>query len=155
LKPVIRSVQLASKRFKALAAAQDQAGMALCSEFAWNSLASLFEMLRNEEDQNRLDRRFMSEPTAYLVNGASATEQAKMIAARKIDRSHLGFKRIGLRDALNKIAHHDTERATYRIDGRGAHYMVLGGTHQRRQWVAEILISVLCQNAAAAAAAIR
>ena len=155
VRPIVRTLRQASKRFKAQHDAGDTSGMAASSERAWNALASLFEMLRNEQDQGRLDHRYMLEATGWQIDGVSAAEQAAMVARGRIDRTHPGYERVGLRTALNRAAHHDTAVTGYRVDGRGAHYLVLGGAYRRRRWVAEILVSTLCRNASIAAAAIR
>ncbi|RYY09332.1 MAG: hypothetical protein EON55_18590 [Alphaproteobacteria bacterium] len=79
-----------------------------------------------------------------------------MIARAAIDRSHPSFSPIGLREVLNKIAHYDTNAATFRVDRRGAHYLLLGGEDQRkRRWVMEVLVARLHRNASIAVAAIK
>jgi hypothetical protein len=154
-KDLVPLIRQCSKRFKKDAAAGDIHAMQSTSHKAWNALTQLFEILRNEQDQGRLAPHFMHQPTAHIVNGVSSSDVAAMISARKIDKSHVGYGPLNLRNTLNKIAHHDTSLATYRIDGRGAHYLVLGGAQGNTLWVAEILVSRLCKNAAAAVGAIR
>lgn len=78
-----------------------------------------------------------------------------MIRAARIDKAHARCRPLALREALNKIAHYRSGVATFRFDRRGAHYLVLGGSRNGRHWIAEILVTQLCRNAAAAAAAIR
>lgn len=128
--------------------------METASETAWNSLSTVFEALRNEQDQGRLDRFFMDQPVGVIVNDVTLEEQRTMIAARKVDRSHSELTRMNLRDALNKIAHHDPVLSTYRVDGRGAHYLVLGASYRNKKWVAEVLVSTLVKRAESAAKAI-
>ncbi|WP_406239901.1 hypothetical protein ACF3NX_12950 (plasmid) [Acetobacter orientalis] len=155
MRPMIRAVRDASRRFKSAEAAHDIVKMEAASEKAWNSLTIIFETLRNEEDQGRLDSIHMAKPTGYIVNGINIEDQQAMIVERKLDRSHSTLGVMSLRDALNKIAHHDTSQITYRIDRRGAHYLILGGAFRGKIWLAEILVSKLVKHAAAAAEAIR
>ena len=154
-RPILRTIRLASKKFKAQVAAGDIAGMRATSERAWNALTNLFEILRNEQDQGNLDKIFMDTPTGFIVDGISRQKQISMIAADRLDRSHTSCRPISLRDALNKIAHYNTTTSTFRIDGRGAHFLVLGGILHEKRWVAEILVSTLTKKAAIALRAIR
>jgi len=128
--------------------------MQMTSMAAWNSLTNLFEILRNEEDHGNLPRSYMAVPTGLIADGLTEEQQNGMVAQQKVDRSHPTVSTLGLRDALNKIAHYRTAVAAYRVDGRGAHYLVLGGSFRNRRWVAEILVSRLCRNASIAADAI-
>jgi hypothetical protein len=121
---------------------------------AWESMTSLFEVLRNEQDHGHLGASFMMRPTAFIVEDLTQNEQREMISRCKIDRSHLGYSALNLRNTLNKIAHYDTATATFRVDGRGSHYLILGGSFRGSCWIAEILVSKLCKNAAAAVKAI-
>jgi D-lactate dehydrogenase (cytochrome) len=98
---------------------------------------------------------YMRVPTGFLIEGATAAEQTAMIGAARIDKAHARCGPLALREALNKIAHYRSGVATFRVDRRGAHYLVLGGSRNGRHWIAEILVTQLCRNAAAAAAAIR
>lgn len=41
--------------------------------------------------------------------------------------SHANCGPLNLREALNKLGHYSGDLSTYRVDGRGAHYLVLGG----------------------------
>ncbi len=50
-----------------------------------------------------------------------------MIVARKIDMSDLRCGQLTVREALNKFAHYRSADATFRVDRRGAHYLMLGG----------------------------
>jgi hypothetical protein len=154
--PHLRALRTASARFKLKLADRDEEGAEAASERAWNALSSLFDILRNEQDQQHLADQFMAEETGYLVKNVSSAEREAMIAAARIDRSHPGFAKIGLRDVLNKIAHHDTRAATFRVDGRGAHYLLLGGEDQKkRRWVMQVLVTRLYKNASRAVAAIK
>lgn len=155
VRPIIRAIRHASRRFRDHHATGDAAGMAAASERAWNAMPNLFEILRNEQDQKRLDDRYMQVDTGWQIDGLSAADQSAIVAAGKVRRSRADCERMDLRTALNRAAHFDTAIAGYRIDGRGAHYVVLGGEHRKRRWVAEILVSTLCKNASAAATAIR
>jgi hypothetical protein len=152
--PALRTVRNASHRFKDELSRDDNSGMQETSRRAWDALTNVFEVLRNEQDHGNLAQCYMVEPTGFIVSDVTAADQQAMIAGKKIDRSHHSFSSMGLRDALNKIAHHNTALSTFRVDRRGAHYIILGGSHRNKRWVAEILISKLCKNAAAAARAI-
>lgn len=155
-RPRLRALRAASARFRVKLAEQDKEGAAAASERAWNALSSLFDILRNEQDHGHLGDQFMAEPTGSLVKDVSAAEQKAMIARAAIDRSHPSFSPIGLREVLNKIAHYDTNAATFRVDRRGAHYLLLGGEDQRkRRWVMEVLVARLHRNASIAVAAIK
>lgn len=154
-KPQLAAVRRSSKRFKQCLAAGDAAGMQLTSIRAWDALSATFEILRGEQDDGYLADSYMRVPTGLLVDRATAVEQAAMIAAARIDRQHGRCGRLTLREALNKIAHYRSGVATYRVDRRGAHYLILGGSQNGQLWIAEILVSKLCRNAATAAAAIQ
>lgn len=150
LVPTIRHL---SKAFKRHEAQGDRANMRATSTKAWGKLVELFDVLRNEQDQGRLDPQLMRAMTGNIVQRISRAEQAQLIGANRISPYHPNFRPLNLRGVLSKIAHFDTVSATYRIDGRGAHYLVLGGpeqSHADQFWVAEILVSRLCNNAAAA-----
>ncbi len=151
VRPALRTIRNASKRFKVQLAGGDIAGMQETSRRAWNALTIVFEVLRNEQDHGNLDRSYMAEPTGFIVSDVTIADQQEMITKKKLDRSHPRFSSLDLRQALNKIAHHRTDVSTFRVDRRGAHYIVLGGVHQNKHWIVEILISRLCKNAAVAA----
>ncbi len=154
-KPHLATIRRSSKFFKQSLAIGDTAGMRRASTHAWDALAATFEILRGEQDDGYLTASYMAVPTGLLVEDLTALEQAAMVTAAKIDKTHARCKSLTLREALNKIAHYRSADATFRVDRRGAHYLVLGGSRNGRRWVAEILVSRLCRNAAAAAAAIR
>lgn len=113
-------------------------------------MTKLFEILRGEQDAGRLAAAPMNAATALIVNGVSITEQQKMLFLKKIDRTR--STTLGLRNVLNKIAHY--EMATFRVDKRNAHYLLLAGTYNGKPWIVEILVSRLCSNSAAAIKAI-
>lgn len=144
-----------SRAFKVALAAGDAAQVSKVSREAWDLLSNLFEILRNEEDQGRLDHPYMRLDTGYAVTGLTQVEMAQMISDQRIDRNHAGFGPLSLRDCLNKVAHFDTAYATFRVDGRGAHYLILGGVYRRQPWLAEILVSKLCTSSRTAVKALR
>lgn len=151
----IRSIRRRSTQFKQAVQAGDAAKMETLSSGAWDALTSLFETLRNERDHGYLDDANLSDPVGLLIEPATSREQAAMAAAHKLDRAHANSKPLSLREALNKLGHYNGTLSAYRIDGRGAHYLLLGGRRGGRNWVAEILVSRLCDRAAVAAKAIR
>jgi hypothetical protein len=151
---LVPTIRRCSKQFRAALAVGDVRKMEESSKAAWDAMVNLFEILRGEQDDGNLANGPMSVSTAVIVNQVSATEQQDMISAGKIDRVHASFGCLSLQDTLNKIAHYNISTATFRVDGRGSHYLLLGGKYQGKHWVAEILVSRLCKNAAAAVRAI-
>ncbi|MNO58917.1 hypothetical protein D3C76_494920 [compost metagenome] len=113
-------------------------------------MVKLFEILRGEQDLGNLASEPMEAGTGYLVICDSIDEQLAMMEQKKIDRTR--STTISLRNALNKIAH--WKNTTFRVDGRGAHYILLSGNQFQTKWVAEIHIAKLCKNCATAIAAI-
>ena len=143
-------IQSCSKQFKHCVKNADLSGMEKASKAAWEAMTNLFDVLRNEQDHGHLSASCMNASTGHIVKPLSLQEQNAMIAAGRINKEHLGFGALTLREALNKIAHYDTNLATFRVDGRGAHYLVLGGKQGSAGWIVEILVSRLCKNAATA-----
>ncbi|WP_186196291.1 hypothetical protein [Burkholderia gladioli] len=137
-----------STRFKIAVAANDANRQAAASKDAWSIMTQLFEILRGEHDERRLDAQTMLAETGLLANDVSIDEQNSMLTARKVTRPRA--IPLTLREALNKAAHYHSDKVEFRIDGRNAHYLLLGGSLHGKHWVAEILISKLCKNAAAA-----
>jgi hypothetical protein len=154
---LVPTIRRCSRRFKKSHAVSDEVAMSAASEEAWAAMTALFDVLRNEHDHGHLPGAFMQTVTAMLVRDVTSIERMKMISERKLDRKHPNIKSISLRDILNKIAHYDANFATYRLDGRRAHYLILSGPDQnlnKGPWVAEVLVSRLCRNAHAAVKAI-
>lgn len=118
LVPIIRRC---SKRFRDSVAAADEKKQSAASEDAWNAMTKLFEILRGEQDEGHLAAAWMNVDTAIIAELNSAAEQQKMLSLKKIDRAQ--SKALSLRNTLNKIAHYKT--ATFRMDGRNAHYLLL------------------------------
>lgn len=145
---IVPAIRLASKEFKNLLQEGNRESIEHVSATAWEAMVQLFNVLRNEQDHGSPIAPLMSASTAKLVKEITFAEMEAMIRAAKIDRKHAQFADISLRETLNKVAHFDTNFSTYRVDGRGAHYLILGGKDQRqRLWVAEILVSRLCKCA--------
>ncbi len=151
----IRDIRLRSKLFKRAAAVGDSARMEAVSGGAWDALTKLFETLRNEHDHRYLDAVHLQSQVGLLIQHLTSQEQVSMSASKRIDRLHPSCRPLTLHQALNKLGHYDGATSTYRVDGRGAHYIVLGGRQHQQNWIAEILISRLCKEAASAANAIR
>lgn len=151
----ISAIRHQSRQFRQAVAAKDALRIESVSGGAWDALTNLFETLRNEHDHGYLDRSHLMQSVGLLVEPATRQEQVGMQAARRVDRSHSSCAPLTLIEALNKLGHYDTAQSTYRIDGRGAHYLILGGRRGSRKWVAEILVSRLCDEASTAAKAIR
>jgi hypothetical protein len=149
-------VMRCSARFRAAWAYNDLQAAKQASKLAWNALNDLALRLRNEQDQQRLAAAFMAVDVGILASRLTPRERAEMIRNRGVDRHHANCAPLSLRDACNKIAHHDTAHSAFRIDGRGAHYIVLSGPDQnptRGPWVAEMLVSRFCSQASKAVAA--
>lgn len=151
----IRSVRRRSKQFKKAIADDEADRIDKVSSAAWDALTILFETLRNERDHGYLDDADLSSAVGLLIQPATQIEQAAMSAARKLDRHHANCGPLSLKEALNKLGHYNGDLSTYRLDGRGAHYLVLCGRQNNRHWVAEILVARLCKEAGFAAKAIR
>lgn len=149
-KGLVPTIRRCSKRFRNAVAAGDEKKQDAASEDAWNAMTKLFEILRGEQDDGHLPDPLMNAGTALIADGISSTDQQRMLSQKKIDRAR--STTLSLRNTLNKIAHYKT--ANFRIDGRNAHYLLLGGEHNNKRWVAEILVSKLCNNATAAIQAI-
>ncbi|MCF5245328.1 hypothetical protein GIW33_27970 [Pseudomonas syringae] len=139
-----------SRRFKIALAEANIEKQNKESIAAWETMVQLFEILRGEEDSANLASELMQAPTGYLVLCISTEDQHAMMEQKKIDRARSTV--IGLREALNKIAH--WKGTNFRVDGRGAHYILLSGTQREKKWVAEIHIPKLCKNCSAAIAGI-
>lgn len=149
-KGLVPAIRHCSTRFKRAVAAGDDVKIELVSQQAWDLMTKLFEILRGEQDAGHLAAAPMNAATALIINRVSITEQQKMLSLKKIDRTR--STTLGLRDALNKIAHY--KKATFRVDKRNAHYLLLAGTYNGKPWIVEILVSRLCSNSAAAIKAI-
>ena len=128
----IGTIRRRSKQFKLALAAGDTRRIEVVSSGAWDALTVLFETLRNERDHRYLDASELAGAVGLLIEPVTQQEQADMKAAHKLDRSHSGCGLLSLAEALNKLGHYNTEVSTYRIDGRGAHYVVLGWRRERR-----------------------
>lgn len=139
-----------SKRFRFALAEENIEKQTKESIAAWETMVKLFEILRGEQDQGNLAPEPMQAATGYLVICDSIDDQLAMMEQKKIDRTR--STAISLRDALNKIAH--WKSTTFRVDGRGAHYILLSGKQSQTKWVAEIHMAKLCKNCSTAIAAI-
>lgn len=149
-KGLVPAIRRSSKRFKTAVAEGDDKKQKAASKAAWTAMTQLFEILRGEQDTGNLADAPMNVDTGFLAKSISSAERATMLSLKKIERTR--STALGLRDALNKIAHY--EQVDFRVDGRNAHYLLLAGTYHGKHWVAEILVSKLCKNAAAAIQAI-
>jgi len=149
-KGLVPRIQRCSKQFREAVATGDANKQSAVSKDAWDAMTKLFEILRGEQDDGHLASSWMNVNTALITELNSVADQQKMLALRKIDRAQ--SQPLSLRHTLNKIAHYKT--ATFRLDRRNAHYLLLGGVYKNKHWVAEILVSKLCKNAAMAIQAI-
>lgn len=154
-KELVPIILNASHEFRTHYQHQDQRGMEESSVKAWRAMTRLFDVLRNEQDHGKPIGNHMLAPTGILASNVTLTEQAAMVQAARVYRQHASCCVLSLRDALNKIAHYDTNKSSFRLDRRGAHYLVLGGMQGHKLWVSEILVSRLCKNARSAVQALR
>lgn len=152
-KGLVPKLRSCSTRFRMAFAVGDERKQDSASKDAWDAMVQLFEILRGEQDDGYLDGSAMAVDTGFIVSNLSVAERQQMLSQGRIDRTR--SVPLSLRQTLNKIAHHKGRHTAFRVDGRNAHYLILGGTHQGRHWVAEFLVSKLCNNAAAAIQEIR
>ena len=117
---LVPTIRACSQRFKAQVLSGDSDGMQTTSREAWDAMTNLFEILRNEEDHGNLAGAHMAIDTAFVADDVTLGEAANMINAQGVDQSHSSYKKLSLRNTLNKIAHYDARMATFRLDGRGA-----------------------------------
>jgi len=80
----------------------DSEMMVEVSKKAWETMVSLFNFLRNEQDAGRLSATYMSTETAILAKKLNIAERDAMLQNKKLDRRHQNFSAISLREALNK-----------------------------------------------------
>ena len=111
-------------------------------------LSELFLFFRNGQDYGRIPRdvtppRYM----AVIANDLAPAVAQRMVNAQEVERAHANTDtRASFRDALNKIAHQDTNMAGYRVDG-AHHLIILTGREDEagiRRWVAEIDVALFC-----------
>lgn len=149
-KGLVPRLRRSSKRFRKALIAGDEKAQQAASKDAWNVMTKLFEILRGEQDNGHLDASVMQVHTGIIAENISRADQAGMLLRKKIDRTR--STSLSLRNTLNKLAHYKT--ASFRVDGRNAHYLLLRGQRRGEYWAAEILVSTLCKNAATAIQAI-
>ena len=85
---------------------------------ASDPLVGLFDNLRNGHDHGQISNAAMQAVTSVIVTDLSNDERDQMLAARKLNPKHLNKEKLSLRETLNKIAHCERVRSTYRVDGR-------------------------------------
>ena len=151
----INAIRVRSSQFKKALRQNDEQRQDQAAEAAWSSMTQLFECLRNERDYKYLDASELQRPVGLIVERVEQNALSAMVARTRLDRHHPDCKPLTQNDALNKLAHYDESNTTYRIDGRGAHFLLLVGSRHGHKWIAEFLVSRLCQSAAEAAKTIR
>lgn len=149
-KGLVPTIRRCSKKFREALAAGDEKKQSAASSDAWDAMTTLFEILRGEQDAGNLAPIWMNVNTALIAEVSSAHDQQQMLTRRKVSRAQ--SQPLSLRNTLNKLAHYET--ATFRVDGRNSHYLILSGVYKQKYWVAEILVSKLCKNSTAAIQAI-
>jgi hypothetical protein len=55
-----------------------------------------------------------------------------------------GFRKMLLRTALDKIAHYDPRKTTFRAS-RDIHEIIIGGTQKNEDWIAVLSVPAFCQ----------
>lgn len=99
---LVSQLRLYSKQFMAHVETSDSEMMVEVSKKAWETMVSLFNFLRNEQDAGRLSATYMSTETAILAKKLNIAERDAMLQNKKLDRRHQNFSAISLREALNK-----------------------------------------------------
>lgn len=146
-KRYVRRLKEQSRRFRQHIGDGNSASAATVSQNAWNTLRAMSIAIRTEEDSGVITSAMMPANTGWIAIDLSAPDLNAMMSGAMLDRKHANAKLMPLRECLNKIVHH--EASTYRIDGRGAHFILLAGPAQNQNkgpWVAEFSIARLAQH---------
>ncbi len=122
--------------------------MTISSDKAWSTLIEIFDHIRNEEDNKRIDPKLTKMETSKIIENVDQNALTSIIASKKIAPIN-NPQPCSLRETLNKIAHFDKLNSTYRVTRSGAHYLVLSGLGKNAKagpWVAEIHMSKLIKR---------
>ena len=94
--------------------------------------------IRTEQDHGRIDGRTFR--VGDLLTKATPIQIDDAIRSRQASNAD---DILTLREALNKIAHANPNRSTYRIDDDD-HVLILTGKNKDENWIAELSIPKLC-----------
>lgn len=143
----VQRLRKCSQRFKRALAANDAENLAQVSRDAWEAMHDLTLSVRKAEDKGAISSGVMPSDTGWIADNPTPPEHQAMMVQKKVDRRHIGAERCSLRKCLNKLAH--ATGSTYRVDGRGAHYLVLTGPNQaasKGPWVCEFNVNTLAKH---------
>jgi hypothetical protein len=135
-------LQQVSDRFRAAAngqfGANSKAIMHQTSVDGVEILRILSLSIRTEQDHGLTDGR--SAAVGVLIEPAEAPQVANAIRLKRVTDHKMPLT---LREALNKIAHLDPGRSTYRVD-QADHVLILIGENKGKEWVAELSLPMFC-----------
>lgn len=118
------------------------------SRRAWETMHDLLMVIRKAQDNGVTAKGYSLVDTGWLAEALTQVEQQSMMAGKKIDRRHQNARKCSLRECVNKLAH--LENSTFRVNGRGSHYVVLTGQNQSKTklWVCEFNINTFATHCA-------
>lgn len=145
----VQRLRKCSMRFKKALADGDAAAQNIVSRDAWSTMHDLTLLIRKAEDDGAALSSVMPIDTGWIAENLLPADRTSMMLHEKVSRRHPKTKRCALRKCLNKLAH--AEASTFRVDGRGAHYLVLTGPDQsasKGPWVCEFNVNTLAAHCA-------
>lgn len=145
----VQRLRKCSLRFKKALANGDTDEQTVLSRDAWTTMHDLTLLIRKSEDNGAATQGIMPNNTGWIAENLSLADQQSMMSRKKVNRRHQKATRCPLRKCLNKLAHQTA--ATFRVDGRGSHYLVLTGPDQsssKGPWVCEFNINTLATHCA-------
>lgn len=145
----IQRLRKCSERFKKALADCDTDAQSIVSRDAWSTMHDLALLIRKAEDNGAAAQGVMPGDTGWIAENLALADQRSMMSRRKVNRRHPKATRCALRKCLNKLAH--PTATTFRVDGRGSHYLVLTGPDQRASkgpWVCEFNVNTLATHCA-------
>jgi len=99
--------------------------------------------IRSEQDHGLIDRD--PAPVGALSSNMTRDEVSVAINRYRPPYSELnGYRPLGLRQALNKIAHADPTRSSFFADDN-THDLILAGVDRGHEWLAVISLIDLCR----------
>lgn len=116
------------------------------SQEALELLRMLALAIRNEQDYGLATDPALNmgslKPDAEPNEGLTLLEYCRCMR-RPPSTDLQGFGTLGLREALNKVAHADPNQSGFYADSY-YHYLILSGTWRSREWVAIFSVPSLC-----------
>lgn len=147
--PLPELLMVYSRAFVKAEQVGDAPTMDQVSQNAWAVLRQLVLLIRHAEDSNLVSSTAMPTATGVIAENLSLAEQQAMLNSHKVNRRHANCRAASLRECFNKMAHPTC--STYRVDGRGTHFLLLSGPDQRPTrgpWVIEFSVKRLAEHAA-------